>query len=163
MIVSLVVAVSRNGVIGKDGGLPWRLPDDLARFKALTMGRAIVMGRVTYESIGRALPGRQNIVISRKPFSAPGCIGAESLTDALARVERRDECFVIGGAQIYAAALPIATRIHLTEVDADVEGDVRFPTFDRSGWRETMREAHAADSRHAHAFAFVTLEKIASQ
>lgn len=160
MIVSLVVAVAENGVIGKDGQLPWRLPDDLKRFKAITEGHAVLMGRITHESIGRPLPGRQNIVISRGLAAAPqGCDLARSLDEAVAMVTRRDECFVIGGARLYAEALRRANRIHLTRVHAVVEGDVKFPEFESSRWRETSREPHPADARHEFAFDFVTLER----
>lgn len=160
MIVSLVVAVAENGVIGKDGGLPWRLPDDLKRFKAITAGHAVLMGRVTHESIGRPLPGRQNIVISSRPeAAAPGCETAPSLERGLALVKRRDECFVIGGARLYREALPLAHRIHLTRVHAALPGDVRFPEFDLALWREVARESHPADADHAYSFDFVTLER----
>lgn len=160
MIVSIVVAVSTNGAIGQRGRLPWRLPDDLKRFKAITNGHAVIMGRITYESIGRPLPGRQNIVISRRIDSIPaGCVGANSLDQALSLVERRDECFVIGGAQIYRDALPLANKLYLTRVHAEIDGDAHFPSFDEKEWREIAREAHPADERHAFAFEFRTLIK----
>lgn len=160
MIVSIVVAVAANGVIGQNGQLPWRLPDDLKRFKAITDGHAVIMGRITYESIGRPLPGRQNIVISRRIDSAPpGCVGANSLDQALALVERRDECFVIGGAQIYRDALPLAKKLYLTRVLAEIDGDVLFPSFEEKEWHEIAREVHPADDRHAFAFEFATLER----
>ncbi len=163
MKVSLVVAMARNGVIGRDGKLPWHLPDDLKRFKATTVGRAVIMGRKTFESIGKALPNRQNIVITRRgelaTATAQGCDVVASLEEALARVLVRDECFVIGGGEIYRAALPRADRILLTQVDADVEGDVRFPPFDAKEWTEVACESHPADERHAYAFAIVTLQR----
>lgn len=158
-IVSLVVAVARNGVIGRDNDLPWRLPDDLKHFKAITLGKPVVMGRRTFESIGRPLPGRENRVVSRRPgFEAPGCRVFASLEAALAGPE--PEVMVIGGGQIYAAALPLAQRLYITEVDAEVAGDARFPGIDPDGWREVSCEAHAADERHAHAFRIRLLERI---
>lgn len=138
----LVLAVARNGAIGKDGKVPWRIPEDLKHFKAMTMGHAIVMGRKTYEETRRPLPGRRNIVISRKPeYAAPGCEVVSSLEEAIALARTADpEPRVIGGAEIYRLALPLATRIYLTEVDSDVEGDTFF-AVDRTGFRETERRA----------------------
>jgi dihydrofolate reductase len=160
-LVSLVVAVARNGVIGRDNDLPWRLPDDLKHFKAITLGKPVVMGRRTFESIGRPLPGRENRVVSRRPgFEAPGCRVFASLEEALAGPE--PEVMVIGGGQIYAAALPLAQRLYLTEVDAEVDGDARFPEIDPDTWREVSSEAHVADERHAHAFRVRLLERVAS-
>jgi dihydrofolate reductase len=142
--VSLLVAVARNGVIGRNNGLPWHLPDDLKRFKALTLGHAVVMGRRTYESIGRPLPGRDNIVVTRQAgYAAPGCRVAHSLEAALFAAAGAKQVFVIGGADIFALALPLATRLDMTEIDADVAGDVAFPDWDRSGWREVSREPGA--------------------
>ena len=161
MIVSLIVAVARNGVIGRDGDLPWRLPRDLAYFKERTMGHHVIMGRRTWESIGRPLPGRSFVVVSRRQgFEAPGCRVVSSLSAALelAREAGEDEAFVIGGAALYAEALGRADRIYLTEVQADVDGDVTFPALGE-GWREVAREGHPADERHAYAVAFVVLER----
>ena len=155
MRVTVIVAVAQNGVIGKDGDLPWRLPDDLAYFKRLTSGHPIVMGRKTWESLGRPLPNRRNIVLSRQPgYQAEG---AEVVTDFEAALDAltEDEVFVIGGAGLYAAALPLADRVCWTEVHADVEGDTVFPEWDRRAWEEVSRTVHAADERHAHPFAFV--------
>lgn len=158
--VVVIAAVANNGVIGVRGALPWRLPDDLKRFKALTLGKPVVMGRKTFESIGKPLPGRTNVVVTRnEAFRAEGCVIAHSFDDALAAIAAAPEVCVIGGAALYAAALPRATRLELTEVDAAPDGDARFPAFDRSRWREVAREIHAADERHAHAFTFVTLER----
>ena len=157
--LTVVVAVARNGVIGKDGDLPWRLPDDLAYFKRLTSGHPIVMGRKTWESLGRPLPNRRNIVLSRQAdYVADGAEVVADLSDAL-RALPDGEAFVIGGAGLYAAALPIADRVCWTEVHADVEGDTDFPAWDRSGWEETERTSHAADERHAFAFDFVVYER----
>ncbi len=146
--LGLIVAYARDRVIGKDGTLPWREPADMRHFKRVTMGHAIVMGRVCYESIGRPLPGRRNIVISRNPaFAAPGCEVYASLELGLAAAHERDACpFVIGGAQIYALVLPRVTRLELTEIDITVEGDVFFPPVDETAWREVHRKT-AADGR----------------
>lgn len=167
MLVSIVAAVARNGVIGREGRLPWHLPDDLRRFRRLTTGHHVVMGRRTWESIGRALPGRTNVVLSRSPSWQPGdpaVVVARDLEGALAvaRAAGDGEAFVIGGADVYAAALASADRLHLTRVAADVEGDVRFPRIDAGDWVETEREEHPADERHAHPFAFVTLARRAA-
>lgn len=152
-----IVAVADNGVIGRANGLPWRLPDDLKRFKTLTMGHALLMGRRTYDSIGRALPGRLNLVLTRNPgWRAPGCEAVASLEAAQ---ERAGELtlFVIGGAEVFSLSWRIVSQLELTEVHADVEGDTRLEGFDRLLWRETFRQEHAADERHAWPFSFVTL------
>lgn len=153
--ISLIAAVARNGVIGSDNALPWKLPEDLKRFKALTLGHPVIMGRKTYESIGRPLPGRRNIVISRNAaFAAAGCETAASLDAAIAACTGiTDEIFIIGGAQIYAEALPRAQRLYLTEIEAAYPGDVQFPDFDRSAWGETMREPNRSESGIDYAFA----------
>lgn len=146
--LSLIAAVAANGVIGSDNALPWRLPEDLKRFKALTLGHPVIMGRRTHESIGRPLPGRRNIVISRNAaYRAEGCEVAASLGEAInACISAEDEIFVIGGAQIYAAAMQWAQRLYLTEILADFDGDARFPDFDREAWQETARERHRSAS-----------------
>lgn len=156
--VTLVVARARNGVIGAQGRLPWHLPDDLRRFKTLTMGGAVLMGRRTWASIGKPLPGRLNLVLTRdRSFSADGATVVHSLAEALGHA--RDGLMVIGGAEVYALALPHAQRIELTVVDADVEGDTRLPAFDPGTWRKIRREHHAADAKHAYAMEFITLER----
>ena len=155
--VTLVVAVAGNGVIGRAGALPWRLPDDLKRFKQTTLGKPVLMGRKTWDSIGRPLPGRRNIVLSTRPgFTASGADVFPSLAAALDACAGEAEVMVIGGAEIYRAALPLATRIHLTRVHATPDGDTRLD-LPLDGWRELSREDHPADDRHAHAFSFVTL------
>ena len=165
MRVSLVVACSQEGVIGAEGGIPWRLPDDQQHFKRLTLGHCIVMGRGTHESIGRLLPGRTTIVLSRRPtYSAPGARVAPDLDAALdlARAEGETEVFVVGGAQIYALALPHATRLHLTRVHARIEGDVCFadPTAEAgTRWKRVSSARHEADARHAHAFSIELWER----
>ena len=157
--VTLVVAVADNGVIGRAGDLPWRLPDDLKRFKQTTLGKPVLMGRKTWDSIGRPLPGRRNIILSTRPgFTAAGADVFPSLDAALDACAGEPEVMVIGGAEIYRVALPLATRIHLTRVHATPEGDT-FLELPLDGWRELSREDHPADDRHAHAFSFVTLER----
>jgi dihydrofolate reductase len=158
--VSLIVAVADNGVIGQRNGLPWRLPEDLKRFKALTMGKPIIMGRKTYDSIGKPLPGRTNIVITRQPgLSLPGCVVAGSLPAAVDAAGAVDEVMVIGGAEIYRQALPMTQRVYLTRVHAQVEGDACFPALAPEQWQEVAREDYPADERHAHAFSFVILAR----
>ncbi len=155
--ISLVVAASTNNVIGVAGDLPWHLSDDLKRFKALTMGKPIVMGRKTFESIGRALPGRQNIVITRQPdFSAEGCDVVASVEAAIAKAANADEVMVIGGGEIYRLFLPLAERIYLTRVNVEVEGDTLFPELDANSWQEVSREAHVASESNDHDFAILT-------
>jgi dihydrofolate reductase len=161
VIVALVVAVADGGVIGRDGALPWSLPADLKHFRTLTTGHHVVMGRKTHASIGRALPERTNLVLTRHPEQvAPGCRAVATLDEALcvARDAGESVCFVIGGAGVYAQALPLARRLYLTEVHAAVDGDVRFPDLDRARWREVARDERPADERNAHALAFTVLE-----
>ena len=159
--VVLVVAMARNRVIGRAGSLPWHLPDDLRHFRELTQGGMVILGRKTYESIGRPLPKRRNVVVSRSPsYQAPGCETASSWEAALALAAPGSRAFVIGGGELYRLALPMAKRIELTLVDADVEGDTTMPEWDRDDWREVSRSMHPADERHALPFAFVTLEKM---
>ena len=144
MTVTIVAAIARNGVIGVDGGLPWHLPDDLRRFKALTMGHVLVMGRRTYESIGHPLPGRTTVVVTRRADWSAGAdevIRASDVPGALElAAEIDDEVFVVGGGQIYEEALPLTNRLELTLVDAEPEGDTVFPAIDWSEWREVRRE-----------------------
>ncbi|OFZ52902.1 MAG: hypothetical protein A2428_05085 [Bdellovibrionales bacterium RIFOXYC1_FULL_54_43] len=144
MKVSLIAAVAKNQVIGKEGTLPWHLPDDLKRFKRITMGHPIIMGRKTFESLGRALPGRLNIIISRTPeFHAPeGTVVARSLDEALKAAADAEEVFVIGGAQIYDLALSRADRLYLTMIDQEIAGDAFFPEWSFSEFREIFREEH---------------------
>jgi dihydrofolate reductase len=143
--VYLVAAVAANGVIGKDGGLPWHLPEDLKHFKRLTLGHPVIMGRKTWQSLGRPLPGRENIVVSTRPGSeAPGAAVARSLQAALALCAAEPVAFVIGGQQLFAESLPIAAGLVLTEILRDFPGDTWFPEYDRAKWRETQREAHTA-------------------
>ena len=156
----LIAALAANGVIGKDNALPWRLPADLKRFKALTMGHAIVMGRKTYESIGRPLPGRRNLVITRnRAYSAPGCDVVHALDAALAACDGATGIFIIGGAELYRESLPGAYSLELTEIHAEFEGDAFFPEFNRGEWRETAREIHAGEPGIAFRYDFVRYER----
>jgi dihydrofolate reductase len=158
--LTLIVARARNGVIGRDNQLPWRLPEDLAHFKRTTMGRPIVMGRKTWESIGRPLPGRRSLVLSRDPhYAAPGAEVVASLDEALARTAAEPEVFVIGGAQLYAAAAPRAQCLVLTQIDADFTGDAHFPAPDPAQWHEVAREHHPASGERPWAFDFVRYER----
>lgn len=156
--INIVVALASNGVIGRDGGLPWHLSGDLRRFRDITWGHPIVMGRRTHESIGRVLPGRPNIVVSRNPnCAAAGCVVVPDFAAALAAAGAVPEIMIVGGAALYAAALPACTRLFLTEVHAAVAGDVYFPDFDRSAWRETSRELHRGEGEYD--YSFVVLER----
>ena len=160
MTLTLIAALADNRVIGRGGGLPWHLPDDLRRFKSLTMGRPMLMGRRTFDSIGRALPGRRNLVLTRHPDTLPAGVEAvASLSAALAMCADAVELCVIGGAELYRLALPLATRLELTQVHATIEGAVLFPEFDPAQWRELARSEHAADERHRWPMSFVTLAR----
>ena len=160
-MITLVLAMADNGVIGDKGNIPWRIPADMRRFKALTMGKPIVMGRKTWESFPKKpLPGRTNIVITRdRGFAAQGAVVVHSLEEALARAmaENTDEIAVVGGAEVYRAALPAAGRIELTEVHIRPQGDARMEKFDPASWREVAREAHTTDE--GLGFSYVTLER----
>ena len=161
MIVSIIAAVADNGVIGLGGGLPWHLPADLKRFKQLTTGHHMVMGRRTWDSIGRRpLPGRPTIVVSRDPaFVAEGARVARSVEEALELAAGADEVFIAGGHAIYREALPVADRVYLTRVHARFEGDTCFPAFDASGWRVVAEERHEADEKNPHAHTFMVYER----
>jgi dihydrofolate reductase len=164
--VALVVARARNGVIGKNNQLPWHLPNDLAFFKRITMNKPLIMGRNTWQSLGKPLPGRDNIVVTRQTnFQAEGAWVVHSIESALtlastlADARHSDEIMIIGGAQLYADAMPFTTRAYMTEVDADIEGDTFFPTLNHKEWRETFRESFAACKRNAYPYSFITLER----
>jgi dihydrofolate reductase len=161
--VALIAAVARNGVIGAGNRLPWHLPEDLKRFRALTTGHTVVMGRKTWESIGKPLPNRQNIVVSRQPdLRIDGAAVARSLDEALSMARMPDPVFVIGGEALYRSALPGAAVLHLTEIERDFDGDARFPPFDRAEWREGTREAREAAGEGGFAYHFVTYERAAT-
>jgi dihydrofolate reductase len=143
--ICLVAAVAANRIIGANGQLPWHLPEDLKRFKQLTLGHPVIMGRRTWESLGRALPGRESIVVTGRPgYEAPGAALATSLEAALALCYGETVVFVIGGTRLFEAALPLADRLVMTEIHRDYQGDTWFPRYDRSRWREAQREAHTA-------------------
>ncbi len=153
-----VVAMAENGVIGRGAGLPWRLPDDLRHFKSITLGRPVVMGRRTFETLARPLPGRHNIVVTHdRAWSAPGVTAARSLQDALAAAGDGPEVMVIGGAELYRQCWPQIARIEMTLVHARPEGDVSLAGFDWRDWVVRTAERHAADAAHAHDFSFMTL------
>lgn len=155
---SIIAAIARNGVIGRDNTLPWHLPEDLKRFRALTMGHHIVMGRKTYESLGRLLPGRTTVIVSRSAdYVVPGAIVTGSLKQALQACGDDEEVFVIGGAQLYREALPMADRLYVTWIERDFEGDAQFPPLDLVLWREAVREAGV--SANGLEYAFVTYER----
>ncbi len=162
--VTLVVAVADNGVIGRDGALPWRLPEDLKRFKAQTLGHPVLMGRRTFESIGRALPGRLNIVLTRRGGWRPATsdhavVVVHGWDDALRAAGDVPELMVIGGAEVYAIALPRADRVLLTRVHAEIDGDTRLPPFDPAQWREVACERFEPDARNAIPMSFAELQR----
>ena len=160
MIISIIAAIGDNRALGKDGKLPWHLPADFARFKTLTRGHTVIMGRKTYESIGRPLPERTNIVITRdEAYTAPGCIVVHSFDDALVKAIG-DEVFVIGGAQVYAEAIPHADRLYITHVHGSFEADTFFPEITISEWKVMQKEEVPADKKNNCAATFVMYEKI---
>ena len=165
MKISLIAAVAENGVIGRNNDLPWHLPDDFAFFKRKTSHHPIIMGRKSLESLGKPLPNRTNIVLTRNTdFKADGVTVVHTLEEAVLEAQKAeratDEIFVIGGAEIYRMALPTATTLHLTEIHQTYEGDAYFPAFDKSEWQEVSRRPHPADERHAVAFDFVEYERV---
>lgn len=160
MRIALIAAMAENRVIGRQNALPWRLSGDLQHFKSLTMGKPVIMGRNTHESIGKPLPGRLNIVVtSDADYRAEGCRVVHSVEEALEAAHEQDEAMVIGGARLYEQMLELADRIYLTLVKADVEGDVLFPPLDRGIWREVARESHPADEKNEYAYDFIVLDK----
>ena len=162
MLISLIAAVAENGVIGQDNELVWRLPDDFKYFKQTTSHHPVLMGRKTFESLGKPLPNRLNVVITRNSDYQPeGVLVVDSLEKAIEEARKTGifEAFVIGGAEIYRQAISSADRLYLTEVNASFEGDVRFPDFDKSEWQEISRRHHPVDERHAVAFDFVIWER----
>jgi dihydrofolate reductase len=159
--ISLIVAAAENNLIGKDNALPWRLPADLKYFKTITLGKPVVMGRKTWDSIGKPLPGRLNIVVTRqRELQLPGAIVVSNLNDAMRAAGGAEELMIIGGAEIFREMLPRADRIYLTRVHARIEGEVFFPELDAGKWQELSREDYAADERHAFAYSFLVLERI---
>ncbi len=160
MKISVIAAMSENRIIGRDGALPWHLPADLARFKSITTGHTVIMGRKTFESVGQPLPNRRTIVITRNnDYQRAGVFIAHSLDEALDHAAREDEIFILGGEAVYRIALPRADRLYLTIVHATMEGDTHFPTFNFDDWKLVEDERHEADDRHAYAFSFRRYER----
>ena len=167
MRLSIIVAAARNNVIGSDGGMPWRLSSDLQRFKKLTLGKPIIMGRKTFDSIGKPLPGRTNIVVTRdKEWQSPGAVNVRSLDQAIEMANEissssgAEELFVIGGGEIYRQALDLVDRIYLTRVEADIEGDTKFPKLKEEDWRSSNEEHIPADAKNSHPTTFVVLDRV---
>lgn len=162
MVVSIIVAKAQNNTIGAGNQLLWHISDDLKRFKAITTGHTIIMGRKTYQSIGRALPNRKNIVVTRDAeFVAPGCLVYGSFSDALSSCSAEDEVFIIGGGEIYQQALPLASRLYITQVHKSFDGDTYFPEFDADGWREVSRqEGSSIIDAHTVDYTFINYERI---
>ncbi len=165
MKLSMIVAVAENGVIGRNNALPWYLPNDLKYFKQTTMGKPVIMGRKTYESIGKPLPGRTNIVITRQADYQPEGVkvvssveAARELAESVCLIDGQEEAMIMGGAEIYALALPHTDRLYLTEGHADVEGDAFFPEYDKSLWQEVAREDFAAEGPNPYNYSFVVYE-----
>jgi dihydrofolate reductase len=160
MRISIIAAMAANRTIGIENRLPWHLPDDLKRFKALTMNHHIVMGRKTYDSIGKPLPGRSTIIVTRNmDYAVPGCVAVNSLDAALTVSFSDEEVFFVGGADLYRQALPIANRIYLTEIRRVFDGDAFFPEFDMSQWNETSREPHRTDGDHGFEYHYVIYDR----
>lgn len=160
MNLALIVALSENYCIGVENTLPWRQSDDLKHFKAITSTHPVIMGRKTFESIGKALPNRRNIVITRNSnYSAPGCEIVNSLEHAIALVEHEATVFIIGGAQLFEQAMPLVDTMYLTWIHADIQGDCFFPQWDDAQWQEVRRESHQADDKNQYDYSFVTLKR----
>ena len=160
MRLSIVVAMDGNRLIGKDNGLPWHLPADLAFFKKLTTGNTILMGRKTFDSIGRPLPNRRNIVITRNAdIEITGCEVVNSIEEALSLAQGETEVMVIGGAKLYQQILPIADRLYITQIEGEFDGDTYFPTYDEKNWRQVSCESHLADKKNNHPYHFIVFEK----
>jgi len=160
MRISIIVATSANNVIGADGGLPWHLPEDLRKFKEITMGKPMIMGRATWDSIGRALPGRRSVVLTRKPgFEAPGAEVVGSVDEALAVAGDVDEVMIIGGGEIYRQFLPMTDRVYLTRLEAEIEGDTRFPELDMEQWQVVSAEEFPAVNDREFAFTIEVLDR----
>ncbi|WP_370632403.1 dihydrofolate reductase [Mucilaginibacter sp. UR6-1] len=159
MTTSIIVAIAQNHAIGKNNQLLWHLPTDLKHFKNTTSGHTVIMGRKTFDSVGKPLPKRRNIVITRQNISIEGCEVVSSVEDALALCAGEDEVFIVGGAEIYKLAMPLTDKIYLTIVHHDFEGDTYFPEIDYSQWNETARTDYEADDKHAYAYSILTLER----
>jgi len=160
MIVSIVVAISENHAIGKDNKLLWYLPKDLKHFKDITTGGTVIMGRKTYDSVGKPLPKRRNIIITRQPITIEGCEVVNSIEAALDLCRDEDEVFIVGGAEIYKQAMHLTDRIYLTIVHENIDGDTYFPEIKEDIWKETERADHEPDEKNALPFSFITLERV---
>ncbi|AYL94693.1 dihydrofolate reductase [Mucilaginibacter celer] len=159
MTLSIIVAIAKNHAIGKDNKLLWYLPNDLKHFKDTTSGRTVIMGRKTFDSVGKPLPKRRNIVITRQAISIEGCEVVDSLEAAVALCKAEDEVFIVGGAEIYRQAIPLTDRIYLTIIDQDFDGDTFFPELNPDEWRETKREDFEPDEKNKYKYSFITLER----
>ena len=159
MTISVIVAFSEGNIIGRDNEMPWKLSGDLKRFKAITTGHTVVMGRKTYESIGKPLPNRKNIVLTSVPESIIDCITADSLQEAIAFSGPETELFIIGGESVYKQTLHLADKLYITEIHADLTGDAKFPEIDYSEWEETFREEHKADEKNEYDYTFINYER----
>jgi dihydrofolate reductase len=160
MIITIVVAISENHVIGKDNKLLWRLPNDLKHFKEITTGHTIIMGRKTYDSVGKPLPNRRNIIITRQNITIPGCEVVNSIEAALTLCEGEPEVFIVGGAEIYKQAIKLTDRIYLTVVHKGFEGDSFFPDINKDEWKEVWHEDHEPDHKNPLPYSFITLERV---
>tara|TARA_R110002050_G_scaffold269917_2_gene412663 strand:+ start:213585 stop:214076 length:492 start_codon:yes stop_codon:yes gene_type:complete len=161
MKLAIIVATDEQGLIGKENDLPWKLSADLQYFRRVTMGKPLIMGRNTHESIGRALPGRKNIIVTKnKTYQAEDCTVVHSINDALLACENMDEVMVMGGASLYEQLLPTADKLYLTQVHASLAGDTWFPTFEKNEWIEISRENHQADEKNEYAYSFIVYDKI---
>ena len=161
MIVSMIAAMAKDRVIGLNGSMPWHLPADLAHFKRSTMGCPVIMGRKTYDSIGRPLPGRENIVLSRSSnLQIEGCVVVSTLESALSKLDNSSEVFIIGGQQLYQQALPLADRLYLTHIDAEFKGDTFFPDYSEVRWNQLSVESYSSDEKNAWPYRFEVLERV---
>jgi len=161
MILSAILAMDKNRGIGFGNKLPWHLPDDLKRFKEITRGHSVIMGRKTYESIGRLLPERKNIIVTRdKGYKAEGAVIAHSIEEAIEEVKNEEESFVIGGGEIVKLALPYLNKMYLTLVDTEIPADSFFPEFDEAEWKTVSEETHASDAKHPHRFTYKVYERV---
>ena len=158
--ISLIVAMTKNRTIGINNTLPWRCPEDLKHFKALTMGHHMIMGRKTFDSIGKPLPGRTTVVVTRNPLlKIEGCIVTHSLDEAIAACAGDNEIFIVGGAELYSQALPLAKKLYVTEIQEEIEGDAHFPLFDLKQWQETGREMRQQDTPQPLSYHFIRLQR----
>lgn len=158
--ISIIVALAKNRTIGINNTLPWRCPEDLKHFKSLTMGHHMIMGRKTFDSIGKALPGRTTVVVTRNTrLKIEGCVVVHSLDEAILACTGDDEIFIVGGAELYAQALPLASKLYLTEIQQNVDGDAHFPLFDLKNWQEISRETRQQDSPQPLSYHFVSLQR----